>query len=247
MLILVVGPSGAGKDTLLDASHVALRADTRFRFVRRVITRPVDAGGEAHEAVTPAEFAARRFALRWHAHGIDYGIPDDIDADLRDGRIVVASVSRSVVAEAASRYEVRVIAVSASVDVLAARLLARGREDAADIARRLARDVPLPGGVGTETVVNDWRKARRGFCPHSTAQRNPLGDDEIGVGSGLGEYADVAYLTRRGHGGREEGFGKRLDARLFAVVKATGQRHVEEPRVEDIGIAPALQHRILLR
>jgi ribose 1,5-bisphosphokinase len=155
MLILVVGPSGAGKDTLLDASHVALRADTRFRFVRRVITRPVDAGGEAHEAVTPAEFAARRFALRWHAHGIDYGIPDDIDADLRDGRIVVASVSRSVVAEAASRYEVRVIAVSASVDVLAARLLARGREDAADIARRLARDVPLPGGVGTETVVND--------------------------------------------------------------------------------------------
>jgi phosphonate metabolism protein PhnN/1,5-bisphosphokinase (PRPP-forming) len=155
MLILVVGPSGAGKDTLLDAARAALGADARFRFVRRVITRPVDAGGEAHEAVTPAEFARRRFALRWQAHGIDYGIPDDIETDLRDGRIVVASVSRGVIAEAASRYDVRVIAVTAPADVLAARLIARAREEAADIASRLARDVPLPQGVAIETVVND--------------------------------------------------------------------------------------------
>jgi phosphonate metabolism protein PhnN/1,5-bisphosphokinase (PRPP-forming) len=155
MLVLVVGPSGAGKDTLLDAARVTLRDDTRFRFVRRVITRPVDAGGEAHEAVTPADFAMRRFALRWHAHGIDYGIPEDIVADLRDGRIVVASVSRGVIAEAASRYDVRMIVVTAPAGILAARLMARGREDAADIGRRLARDVPLPAGVATETVMND--------------------------------------------------------------------------------------------
>jgi phosphonate metabolism protein PhnN/1,5-bisphosphokinase (PRPP-forming) len=155
MLILVVGPSGAGKDTLLDAARAVLAGDTRFRFVQRVITRPAEAGGEAHEAVTPAEFAARRFALHWHAHGIDYGIPDDIAADLADGRAVVASVSRAVIAEAARRYDVRVIVVTAPPAVLAARLAARGREDAADIARRLERDVPLPAGVPTETVVND--------------------------------------------------------------------------------------------
>jgi ribose 1,5-bisphosphokinase len=124
--------------------------------VRRVITRAADAGGEAHEAVTPEAFALRRFALRWHAHGIDYGIPEDIKGDLRDGRVVVASVSRGVVAEAASRYDVRVIVVTAPANVLAARLISRGREDAADIASRLARDVALPAGVAVETVVNDF-------------------------------------------------------------------------------------------
>jgi ribose 1,5-bisphosphokinase PhnN len=68
---------------------------------------------------------------------------------------VVASVSRGVIAEAASRYDVRVIVVTAPADLLAARLVARGREDAADIAGRLGRDVPLPAGVAAETVVND--------------------------------------------------------------------------------------------
>src|SRR5271165_3345282 len=113
MLILVVGPSGAGKDTLLDRARATLEGDGRFRFVRRVITRPAEAGGEAHEAVTEAEFATRRFALSWYAHGIYYGIPEDIEADLKVGRTVVASVSRGVIVEASSRYDVRVIEVTA--------------------------------------------------------------------------------------------------------------------------------------
>ena len=77
MLVLVVGPSGAGKDTLLAAARRALSDDPRFHFVRRVITRAAEAGGEAHEAVTEAEFAARDFALLWQAHGLRYGIPVD--------------------------------------------------------------------------------------------------------------------------------------------------------------------------
>ena len=59
MLVLVVGPSGAGKDTLLGVAQNALAADARFRFVRRVITRPAHAGGEAHDAVSEAAFAQR--------------------------------------------------------------------------------------------------------------------------------------------------------------------------------------------
>src|SRR5271165_1721482 len=98
MLVLVVGPSGAGKDTLLDAAQAALAGDPRFRFVRRVITRPAEAGGEAHEAVSEAEFTARAFALAWQAHGLRYGIPDDIAVDLAAGRVVVANVSRGVIA-----------------------------------------------------------------------------------------------------------------------------------------------------
>ncbi len=164
MLVLVVGPSGAGKDTLLDAARRTLAGDRRFRFVRRVITRPAGSGGEDHEAVTEAEFAARDFALHWQAHGLRYGIPADIGDDLASGVVVVANVSRAVIADAATRYPVRVIEVTAPPQLLAERLAARGRETAADIAARLARTVPLPDDVVAETVSNDT-------TPEAGAQR----------------------------------------------------------------------------
>ena len=62
MLIAVVGPSGAGKDTLMAGARVALEQDTRFRFVRRAITRPAEAAGEDHEALTETDFITRRDA-----------------------------------------------------------------------------------------------------------------------------------------------------------------------------------------
>lgn len=159
MLVLVVGPSGAGKDTLLDATRAALAGDARIRFVRREITRPPTPGGEAHLPVSPADFAARReaghYALWWEAHGLSYGIPATIAADLAAGRRVVASVSRAVIAEAATRFAVRVVEITAPPAVLAARLASRGREDVADIARRLQREVALPEAVPVVTVMND--------------------------------------------------------------------------------------------
>jgi len=155
MLVLVVGPSGAGKDTLLDAARQALEGDPRFRFVRRVITRPAEAGGENHEAVTEADFTTRDFALAWQAHGLRYGIPADIVPDLDAGRVVVANVSRAIIADAARRFPVTVIEITAPPDILAARLAARGRESAADVATRLARNVAVPQGVPIDTVMND--------------------------------------------------------------------------------------------
>jgi ribose 1,5-bisphosphokinase len=155
VLVLVVGPSGGGKDTVLGIARLALAGDSRFRFVRRVITRPADAGGEDHEAVSGQQFDARAFTLRWRAHGLQYGIPLDVTDDLARGVVVVANVSREVIAEAAERFTVRVIEVTAPLDILARRLAARGRETADDIAKRLVRDAPLPGHVPVDTVVND--------------------------------------------------------------------------------------------
>ncbi len=159
MLILVVGPSGAGKDTLINGARAALADNPRYRFVRRIITRPGDMGEEAHESVTEKEFELRReagdFALTWRAHGLHYGIPADIAMDLARGRVVIVNVSRAVVAEAAERYPVSVIEVSAPADVLARRLAARGREDAVDVARRLSRAIELPLPVDRQAVVND--------------------------------------------------------------------------------------------
>ena len=150
MLVLVVGPSGAGKDTLLNAAREMFSDDPRVHFVRRVITRPADPDGENHEPVTEAEFAARDFALSWSAHGLRYGI-SAVDA----APVVVANVSRGVIATAAAQYDARVIEVTAPPEILAARLAARGRETAADVTRRLDRTAPIPPGAAVETVWND--------------------------------------------------------------------------------------------
>jgi ribose 1,5-bisphosphokinase len=155
MLVLVVGPSGAGKDTVLGLARQKLAGDKRFRFVKRTITRPADPGGEDHEPVSEAAFSERRFALSWSAHGLRYGIPLDIVDDLAGGTVVVANVSRGVIADAAAKFPVQVIEVTASIEILAQRLATRGRETPQDVAKRLARNVPLPTNIKIDTIVND--------------------------------------------------------------------------------------------
>jgi phosphonate metabolism protein PhnN/1,5-bisphosphokinase (PRPP-forming) len=153
MLVLVAGPSGAGKDTLIRLARERLRDDQRFVFVRRAITRPGDAGGEDHEPVTRDEFARREagaeFLLSWDAHGLRYGVPGTVEADLAEGRVVIVNVSRGVIAEATQRFpNSRLVIVTAPAEMLAARLALRGREPASEHQARLAR----PHGV---TIAQD--------------------------------------------------------------------------------------------
>ncbi len=159
MLVAVVGPSGAGKDTLMAGARARLGPDGRFRFVRRSITRPASAGGEDHEPLDRDAFLRRRdtggFALWWEAHGLLYGIPRDVEADLAADRCVVANLSRRALAEADARYPLLVLEITAPPAVLAARLAARGREDPDRIAERLAREAPLPPSLRIRRVVND--------------------------------------------------------------------------------------------
>lgn len=163
-LFLVVGPSGAGKDTLLDGARDALAGNGTVVFARRQITRPADAGGEEHEAVTDAAFDARRdaggFMLHWEAHGLKYGVPDSYARDLAAGRNVVANVSRAVLADAIDRFQpATVLEITASPEVLAERLASRGRETPAGIAARLARDAAkIPAHAVKITVANDGTK-----------------------------------------------------------------------------------------
>jgi len=140
-------------------ARAKLAGDARFVFVRRAITRAAEAGGEDHLPMAREAFEAAqregRFALWWEAHGLLYGIPRAIEAALAEGRVVVANLSRGVLGEAAARYPLRVLRITAPIPLLTARLLARGREDAADIAARLAREVALPEGLDVVTVMNE--------------------------------------------------------------------------------------------
>lgn len=144
----MVGPSGVGKDTLLDAARIALESEPRFGFVTRVITRPREAGGEVHVPMTEAEFAEARtkgaFALHWHAHGLDYGIPAGVLDEVAAGRVLLVNLSRREIPVAEQVFErLVVIEITAPPAILAQRLAARGRESTAEIEARLAREAPL--------------------------------------------------------------------------------------------------------
>ncbi|MGI9498504.1 MAG: phosphonate metabolism protein/1,5-bisphosphokinase (PRPP-forming) PhnN [Geminicoccaceae bacterium] len=153
ILFLVVGPSGVGKDSLIDGARRRLADDAGYHFPVRSITRPEDAMGEDHQAVTVAGFecleAAGNFMLSWQAHGHRYGIPKTAEQALEDGRSVVVNVSRQLLDQARRRWPaVRIVLVSAPREVLRARLVTRGRETAQEVQKRLDR-------AGSYEVVGD--------------------------------------------------------------------------------------------
>lgn len=159
-LVLVVGPSGAGKDTLIGAARAALAGDPNFVFARRVITRDAVAALEDHDTIDVAGFEAAKargdFALDWQAHGLCYGVPATIDTDIADGRTVVMNGSRRMIGDAQARYPRSLVAlITADPAVRAKRLAGRGRETEAEIAARLAHEgAPVPDGIETVRIDN---------------------------------------------------------------------------------------------
>lgn len=155
--VAVVGPSGAGKDTVI--AYARDRVGDRAVFPRRLITRP-PGPGEDHEPTDQHGFAAAReagaLALSWRAHGLDYGVPRTVDDDVLAGRVVVVNVSRAVLAVLACRYErVIVVRVEVSDAVRLARLEGRGRESGAAVLQRLRRADPAPGTAADVEIRND--------------------------------------------------------------------------------------------
>ena len=158
--IFVVGPSGAGKDSLISGARQQLPPES-FVFARRTITRRAGAPGEDHDSCTPEEFARREaageFLITWHAHNLQYGLPSNLLDELAAGRSVIANGSRNMIATLAARVpSLLVVEVTAPAHILHERLHGRGRETADDVARRLQRKVsPYPDGVQVVQVIND--------------------------------------------------------------------------------------------
>lgn len=174
-MILVVGPSGVGKDTLIDGARQRFVANEKMLFPKRVITRPADSIGEDHQAVTDQEFErlekAGAFALSWAAHGLRYGIPIEVAEWVQAGNHAMINVSRSVIDQARSICNVRVISLTIPEEPLRDRLTERGREDQSQINARIerARKFTVKGSDVIE-FVNDCKKGSAIHCFSSLAE-----------------------------------------------------------------------------
>ena len=157
-LVLVVGPSGAGKDTLLGLARAATADDANVVFPRRIITREASIS-EDNEHVSPGTFqeamSRGEFAMHWEAHGNCYALSRAIDDDIRAGRTVVANVSRTVIEAMRRAYaDVTVVSITAPPNVLANRIAMRARSSDGRLEARLSRTVEDAAIAPDVTIVN---------------------------------------------------------------------------------------------
>jgi ribose 1,5-bisphosphokinase len=157
-LILVVGPSGAGKDTLLGLARVACADDRNIVFPRRVVTREASAF-EDNQQIDREDFASAlkqgAYAMHWEAHGHCYGVPRAIDDDIRAGRTVIVNVSRTVISAMRQAYaQVVVVSITAPTEVLAARIAMRARGSDGRLEQRLGRIVEDAAAAPDVTIMN---------------------------------------------------------------------------------------------
>ncbi len=163
--VFVCGPSGAGKDSVMDwaAEHLVGRSD--IVFARRMVTRPSRPGSD-HDHVTSQQFArmlaSGSLVWSWEAHGFHYGIAAHYAAEVATGRVVVVNGSREHARDLDTTQKVRVVQVTAEAPQLAARLVQRGRDAPQEVARRLARNAKFPNLRAHCTIVNQHELAHAG-------------------------------------------------------------------------------------
>jgi ribose 1,5-bisphosphokinase len=166
-LIYVMGPSGAGKDSVIACAR-RMGDPSRLTVAHRYITRPPRLDAENHIALSEAEFTARRragwFALCWNSHGLGYGIGREIDLWLAGGVAVLVNGSRAYLAEAVARYpDLLPVLVTAAPEIRRSRLMARERESASEIAARLDRRIEaMPDHPELVTIDNSGALEKAG-------------------------------------------------------------------------------------
>jgi ribose 1,5-bisphosphokinase len=161
-LVYVVGPSGAGKDSVLEYARMRLPANAGIIFARRFITREPGSAGEQHIPLSVSAFervlANGHFARHWDANGLRYGIGREISTLMNLGFHVVVNGSREHLPTALEQFQnTFIVCITAPVEVIRHRLSQRARENDAEIENRIRRatSLKLPSGHNVTTIVND--------------------------------------------------------------------------------------------
>lgn len=163
--VMVCGPSGAGKDSVIAWARAALAGEPRVLFARRLVTRAAHAES-GHDEISPAALrslhAGGGLAWHWEAHGCGYGIRSAYADEVASGRVVVVNGSRAHVQSLRERRDVRPVLVTAPAEVLQQRLHARGREGGAAVAERIARNAALAAPASERVIHNVGELAHAG-------------------------------------------------------------------------------------
>jgi phosphonate metabolism protein PhnN/1,5-bisphosphokinase (PRPP-forming) len=134
-IILVVGASGVGKDTLLKS----IQNDIKANFVTRYITRVPD-NNESNYYLDHDAFKVLKdnsfFVSSWEAHGNIYGISKN---SIKDGLNII-SISREAIKDFEEKFnDITTIEIGIPEELLYLRLKNRGREDEDSISKRIQR------------------------------------------------------------------------------------------------------------
>jgi ribose 1,5-bisphosphokinase len=140
-LFLIIGNSGAGKDTLI--KEVAARALNEIKIARRVVTRATS-DVEDYESVDTDEFFTLKesgeFILDWESYDTYYGIRKEVEHWLKAKYPVMINVSRQVVDIVREKYpDTKVIFVRVPLEVTAERIIERKRESYEKVLDRVVR------------------------------------------------------------------------------------------------------------
>jgi ribose 1,5-bisphosphokinase len=171
-LYYVIGPSGAGKDSILTYARKHIGPNTSVVFAHRYITRPADAGAENHISLSHQEFDHRSqmgcFAMQWFSHNNWYGVGIEIDQWLGKGLNVVVNGSRVYLEDALRDYpDLIPVMVTASPEILRIRLQSRGRENMEEIEKRVMQAITLDRAIqhpGLVRIANEGALAEAGNC-----------------------------------------------------------------------------------
>jgi ribose 1,5-bisphosphokinase len=220
VLILVAGPSGSGKDTLIAAARHALSETGCFVFPSRFITSAVRIG-EEHISVSRQDFEQMRredrFFLDWTAHGLSYGIPASVQEDLEAGRAAVFNISRRMIGAARTKWRhTHVISLVVEPEVLRQRLCARGRESEAEIEARVSRAGDEAYAIGgpvhrldnsgpLNAALEEFLSLLLGLGRSAAPEGMPAHRLENAAALRLAEQRKAADPERRLHEGRELG------------------------------------------
>lgn len=165
--VFVCGPSGSGKDSVIESARQMVGDNQGIVFARRMVTRAVQSGSD-HDPVTEPAFMALlekgELAWHWQAHGYHYAIAHRYSADVKAGRLVVVNGSRAHVQALPAAPDRRVVKISCDTDRLACRLVQRSRDSSTAVAERMARNYLLKELQADYEIVNNAELAVAGQC-----------------------------------------------------------------------------------